>query len=120
LKAPFTSNPICGILADRRSGFASCLVSASSLHDEFCKNMGGRRAIQKPLNGSKLNGRNLASRGKIQGTLRISRHIDLRKCKSVNHALGSSSRSVVPLNCFLIRWLKLGSAKSWRRFANSL
>ena len=39
LKAPFTSNPICGILADRRSGFASRLLSESSPHDEFCKNM---------------------------------------------------------------------------------
>ena len=37
LKAPFTSNPICGILADRRSGFASRLVSESSPHDEFAK-----------------------------------------------------------------------------------
>ena len=83
----------CGTLADRRSGFASCLVSESSPHDEFCKNMGGRRAIQKPLNGSKLNARHLASMGKIQGTLRISRHIDLRKCKSVNHALGSARAS---------------------------
>ena len=37
LKAPFTSTPICGILADRRSGFASHLVSESSPHDEFSK-----------------------------------------------------------------------------------
>jgi hypothetical protein len=37
LKAPFTSNPICGILADRRSGFASRLLSESSPHDEFAK-----------------------------------------------------------------------------------
>ena len=37
LKAPFTSNPICGILADRRSGFASHLLSESSPHDEFSK-----------------------------------------------------------------------------------
>jgi hypothetical protein len=37
LKAPFTSNPICGILADRRSGFASRLVSESVPHDEFAK-----------------------------------------------------------------------------------
>jgi hypothetical protein len=35
-----------GILADRRSGFASCLVSESSPHDEFCKNMGGTPVIQ--------------------------------------------------------------------------
>jgi hypothetical protein len=34
-KAPFTSNPICGILADRRSGFASRLLYESSPHDEF-------------------------------------------------------------------------------------
>jgi hypothetical protein len=37
LKAPFTSNPICGILADRRFGFASRLVSESSPHDESAK-----------------------------------------------------------------------------------
>src|SRR5260370_5925109 len=37
LKAAFTSNPICGILADRRSGFASHLLSESSPHDEFSK-----------------------------------------------------------------------------------
>jgi hypothetical protein len=73
----------CGIPADRRPGFASYLVSESSPHDEFCKNMGGRRAIQKPLNGSKLNARHLASMGKIQGTLCISGLINLRKCKSV-------------------------------------
>src|SRR5216684_5976388 len=30
-----------------------------------------------------------------------------------------SSRFVVPLNGFLIRWLNLGSARSWQRFANS-
>ncbi len=77
LKAPFTSPPTCGILADRRSGFASCLVSQSSPHDEFCKNMGGRRAIQKPLNGSKLSARHLASMGEIQGTLCISGPINL-------------------------------------------
>jgi hypothetical protein len=36
-KAPFTSNPLCGILTDRRSQFASLLVSESSPHDEFAK-----------------------------------------------------------------------------------
>ncbi len=79
LKAPFTSNPICGNLAGRRSQFASCLVSVSSPHDEFCKNTGGRRAIQKPLTASKLNARHPASMGKIQGTLCISGLINLRK-----------------------------------------
>ena len=37
LKAPFTSNPVCGILADRSSQFASRLLSESSPHDEFSK-----------------------------------------------------------------------------------
>jgi hypothetical protein len=37
LKAPFTSNPICGILPDRRSEFVSRFVSESSPHDEFAK-----------------------------------------------------------------------------------
>jgi hypothetical protein len=79
----------CGILADRSSQFASRLVSESSPHDEFAKTRGGRSAIQKLLNGRKLIARDLASMGKIRGTLGISRLIDLRKCKSVNHALGS-------------------------------
>jgi hypothetical protein len=38
LKATFTSPPICGILAGRRSKFASRLSPKSSLHDEICKN----------------------------------------------------------------------------------
>ena len=88
LKAPFTSNPICGILADRRSQFASRLVSKSSPHDEFAKTRGGRSAIQKLLNGRKLIARDLASMGKIQGTLCISGPIKLRKCESGDHALG--------------------------------
>ena len=37
LKAPFTSNPISGILADRRSGLASRLLSESSPHEEFAR-----------------------------------------------------------------------------------
>ena len=37
LKAPFTSNAVCGILADRSSQFASLLLSESSPHDEFSK-----------------------------------------------------------------------------------
>ena len=83
LNAPFTSNPICGILADRSSQFASRLLSDSSPHDEFAKTSGGRSAIQKLLNGRKLIACDLASMGKIQGTLCISRFLDLRKCKSV-------------------------------------
>src|SRR5258708_31121446 len=83
LKAPFTSNPICGIMADRRSGFASRLLSDSSPHDEFAKTRGGRSAIQKLLNGRKLIARHLTSMGKIQGTLCISRLLNLRNCKLV-------------------------------------
>jgi hypothetical protein len=63
----------------RRSEFASPLVSESSPHDEFAKTRGGRRAIQKPLNGSKLSARHLASIGEIQGTLCISDPTNLRK-----------------------------------------
>ena len=37
LKAPFTSTPTCGILADRRSGVASRLVSESLPYGEFAK-----------------------------------------------------------------------------------
>src|SRR5882762_326190 len=83
MKSAVHSKLHCGILADRRSGFASCLVSESSPHDEFCKNMGGRSAIQKLLNGCKLIARHLTSMGKIQGTLCISRLLNLRKCKFV-------------------------------------
>ena len=83
IEAPFTSNATCGILADRSSQFASRLLSDSSPHDEFAKTSGGRSAIQKLLNGRKLIARDLASMGKIQGTLCISRFLDLRKCKSV-------------------------------------
>ena len=32
---------------------------------------------------------------------------------------GLSSLFAVPLNCFLIRWLKLRSERSWRRFAKN-
>ena len=52
LKVLFTQILTCGNPPDRRSGFASRLVSKSSPHDEFAKTRGGRRAIQKPLNGS--------------------------------------------------------------------
>ena len=45
--------------------------------------MGGRRAIQKLLNGRKLIARDPASMGKIRGTLCISRLLNLRKCKLV-------------------------------------
>jgi hypothetical protein len=54
----------------------------------YSKTRGGRSAIQKPLNGRKLSARHLASMGKIQGTLCISGPINLRKCKSGDHALG--------------------------------
>jgi hypothetical protein len=62
---------------------ASRLIPESSPHDEFAKSWGGRSAIQKLLNGGKLNARHLASMVKIQGTLCISGHINLRKRKSV-------------------------------------
>jgi hypothetical protein len=39
--------------------------------------------MQKVLNGGKLSARYLASMVKIQGTLRISRLFDHRKCRSV-------------------------------------
>jgi hypothetical protein len=50
--------------------------------------------MQKLLNGGKLSARNLASMGKIQGTLRISRLINLRKCKLVITQLGPAPRNV--------------------------
>jgi hypothetical protein len=73
----------CGIPLDRRSGFASRLVSESSPDAEHVKTRVGRSAIQKLLSGGKLSARHLPSMGKIMGTLCISRLIDLRKCKSV-------------------------------------
>ena len=68
----------------------------------FAKTRGGRSAIQKLLNGRKLIGSDLASMGEIRGTLRISRPIDLRKCKSVNHALGSARSSPCLSNASLV------------------
>jgi hypothetical protein len=59
---------------------------------------GGRSAIQKLLNGRKLIARDLASMGKIQGTLCISGPINLRKCKSGDHARGASPRFATCLN----------------------
>ena len=118
LKAPFTSNPICGILAARRSGLASRLVSESLPHGEFAKTCGGRSAIQKVLNGAKLSARYLACMGKIQGTLRISRLISLDywNCKSV---ITYQARLALHLCLSIVSsWLNLGSARSWRRFAN--
>ena len=50
LKAPFTSNPICGIPAGRRSRFTSRLIPKSSPHDKFSETRRGRSAIQKLLN----------------------------------------------------------------------
>ena len=55
--------------------------------------------------------------GKIQGTLRISRLIDHRKCKSVIMRQAQVELRRLPLNCLRISWLNLGSARSWRRFA---
>ncbi len=57
----------CGILAGRSSQFASRLVSESSPHAEFTKTRRGRHAIQRRLNGSKLNPRYVTSMVRIQG-----------------------------------------------------
>jgi hypothetical protein len=67
-----------------------------------------------------LDARNLASMGKIQGTLRISRLIDRRKCKSIITRQAQLALCGLPLNCRRIGRLNLRSARSWRRFANSL
>jgi hypothetical protein len=75
-----------------------------------------RNPRQVPLSG-KLCAHYLASMGKIQGTLRISRLIDHRKCKSVITRQAQVALRRVPLNCLRISWLNLGSARSWRRFA---
>jgi hypothetical protein len=69
---------------------ASRLIPESSPHDEFAKSWGGRSAIQKLLNGGKLNARHLASMGKIQGTLCISGLINLSEMQIGDHALGST------------------------------
>jgi len=49
LKVPFTSNPICGILADRSSQFASLLLSESSPHDEFAKTCGRKECYTESI-----------------------------------------------------------------------
>ena len=100
LRGLFTQKKLTyGIPPDKRSGFASRLVPKISPHAEPAKTRGGRSAIQRLSNGRKLNARHLASMGKIKGTLRISRLINLRKCKSaITHgaqaALHSVSRGV--------------------------
>ena len=75
--------------------------------------------MQKVLNGGKLSAPYLASMGEIQGTLRISRLIDHRKCNSVITRQAQLALRRGPLNCLRISWLNLGSARSWRGFANS-
>ena len=72
------------------------------------------------LNERKLIARDLARMGKIQGTHRISRLIDHRKCNSVITRQAQLAHRRVPLNCLGISWLNLESARSWRRFAISL
>ena len=61
------------ISSGRRSRFKSRLIPKSSPHDKFSETRGGRSAIQKLLSGRKLIARDLASMGKIQGTLGIFR-----------------------------------------------
>ena len=70
------------------------------------------------MNGRKLIARDLASMGKIQGTLRISRLIDHRKCKSVITRQAQLAPRSVPLNCLGIISLNFGRARSWRRLLN--
>ncbi len=108
----------CGIPAGRRSRFASRLIPKSSPDDKYLETWGGRSANRKLLNGGKLSAHYLASMGKIQGTLRISRLIEHRKYKSVITSQAHLALRRVPLNCLRISWLNLGSARSWRRFAN--
>jgi len=106
---------LCGILPDRRSEFASRLVSKSSPDVEHAKTRVGRSAIQKLLNGGKLSARHLATMGKIMGTLCISGLINLRKCKSGDDALGPACASQSLLICVLNRPVKSGQAKSTLR-----
>ena len=75
--------------------------------------------MQKVLNGGKLSAHYLASVGKIEGTLRIFRLIELRKCRSVITRQAQLALRGVPLICLRISWLNLGSERPWRRFANS-
>jgi hypothetical protein len=70
------------------------------------KHGGGRSAVQKLLNGGKLSAHYLASMGKIQGTLCISRLINLRKCKFGDHALCPACASQRLLICVLNRPIK--------------
>jgi hypothetical protein len=76
--------------------------------------------MQKVLNGGKLSAHYLASVGKIEGTLRIFRLIEHRKCRSVITRQAQLALRGVPLNCLRIGWLNLGSGRPWRRFANSI
>jgi len=83
IKIPLHPILHCGLLPDRRSGFASRLISATSLYAEFAETWVGRSAVLKLLNRGKLSARHLANMGEIQGTPCISRLTNHRKCKSV-------------------------------------
>jgi len=63
---------------------------------EFSKTRRGRSAIQKLLNGRKLIGSDLASMGKIRGTLRISRMIWSSEMQISKSRARLSSRFAVP------------------------
>jgi hypothetical protein len=54
--------------------------------------------MQKVLNGGKLNAHYLASVGKIEGTLRIFRLIEHRKCRSVISRQAQLARFAVCLS----------------------
>ena len=73
LKAPFTSTPICGIQADRRSEFVIRVIPKSSPQDKYSKTGRGRSAIQKLLNGRNLKKAYGVGEGKTGGTLRTFR-----------------------------------------------
>src|SRR5438309_2152155 len=69
------------------------------------KTWGGRSAVQKLLNGGKLSTRHLASMGKIQGTLCISRLINSQKCNSVmTHWAQGCTTCRCRLASFLFLW----------------
>jgi len=103
IKSSFHPQLRCGILPGRRSGFASRLISKTSLHADYAKTRVGRSAIQKLLNRSKLSARHLASMGRIMGTLRICRLIELWRNESMSASQDSDRSAVLPIAFSLVQ-----------------
>ncbi len=84
----FTQNAHCGILLGRRSGLTSRLIAMSSLNAEYVKNTGRQACYSETVERQQVKRHAIWQLwGKFRGPC-ISGPINLRKCKSGDHALG--------------------------------